>query len=132
MVGLRATGAAVVEWLDGGRARGHRRGGAARAAGVRRAACRRDRARRTVLEGAPDWETLVASADLVVPSPGVASSNFSPPTRTEPDTTMPFNEITAASLTPPPMSTTMLPVVSSPATPRQSPPPAVPVSDRCG
>ena len=71
VVGLRATGAAVVEWLT---AAGHevtvveeQPGQPAyderRADAIARGA--------TVLEGAPDWEALVASADLVVPSPGV-------------------------------------------------------------
>jgi UDP-N-acetylmuramoylalanine--D-glutamate ligase len=71
VVGLRATGAAVVPWLV---ARGddvtvvEERPGqvdydARRAAAI---ACGA-----TVVEGTPDWSVLVAEADLVVPSPGV-------------------------------------------------------------
>ena len=39
----------------------------------------------------------------------IASSILSPPTRTEREYTMPPNEITATSVVPPPISTTMLP-----------------------
>ena len=71
VVGLRATGAAVVDWLaDHGdevtvveERPGQVDYDARRAAAVARGA--------TVLEAAPDWDALVADADLVVPSPGV-------------------------------------------------------------
>ena len=43
----------------------------------------------------------------------MAESNSSPPTLTERDATMPPSEITATSLVPPPISTTMLPVASA-------------------
>src|ERR687884_524472 len=49
----------------------------------------------------------------------IASSNLSPPTRTEPEYTMPPSEITPTSVVPPPMSTTMEPVAS--ATGRSAP-----------
>src|SRR5213078_3680470 len=49
----------------------------------------------------------------------IASSNLSPPTRTEPEYTMPPREITPTSVAPPPMSTTMEPVAS--ATGRSAP-----------
>src|SRR5213078_3680471 len=42
----------------------------------------------------------------------IASSNLSPPTRTEPEYTMPPREMTPTSVVPPPMSTTMEPVAS--------------------
>src|SRR5471032_1209705 len=42
----------------------------------------------------------------------IASSNLSPPTRTEPLYTIPPSEITPTSVVPPPMSTTMEPVAS--------------------
>src|ERR687895_454571 len=42
----------------------------------------------------------------------IASSSSSPPIRIDWETTMPPSEITATSLVPPPMSTTMLPVGS--------------------
>src|ERR1700722_10665603 len=42
----------------------------------------------------------------------MASSNLSPPTRTEPLYTIPPSEITPTSVVPPPMSTTMEPVAS--------------------
>ncbi len=42
----------------------------------------------------------------------IASSILSPPTRTDFEKTMPFSEITATSVVPPPMSTIMLPVGS--------------------
>ena len=42
----------------------------------------------------------------------IASSILSPPTRTDLENTMPESEITATSVVPPPMSTTMLPVGS--------------------
>jgi hypothetical protein len=42
----------------------------------------------------------------------IASSILSPPTRTDLEKTMPFSEITATSVVPPPMSTIMLPVGS--------------------
>ena len=42
----------------------------------------------------------------------IASSNLSPPTRTEPAYTMPPSEITPTSVVPPPMSTTIEPVAS--------------------
>jgi UDP-N-acetylmuramoylalanine--D-glutamate ligase len=71
VVGLRATGAAVADWLvdrgdvvtvveeQPGQPGYEDRKAAARARGV------------TVVEGVPDWDVLVAGADLVVPSPGV-------------------------------------------------------------
>ena len=43
----------------------------------------------------------------------IASSISSPPTRTDWATTMPPREMTATSVVPPPMSTTMLPVGSA-------------------
>ena len=43
----------------------------------------------------------------------IASSNVSPPTRTECEYTMPDNEITPTSVVPPPISTTIEPVGSS-------------------
>src|SRR6185312_634827 len=49
----------------------------------------------------------------------IASSNLSPPTRTEPEYTMPPSEITPTSVVPPPMSTTIEPVAS--ATRRSAP-----------
>src|SRR6266850_1436417 len=49
----------------------------------------------------------------------MASSNLSPPTRTEPEYTMPPSEITPTSVVPPPMSTTIEPVAS--ATGRSAP-----------
>ena len=49
----------------------------------------------------------------------IASSNLSPPTRTEPEYTMPPSEITPTSVVPPPMSTTIEPVAS--ATGRSAP-----------
>jgi UDP-N-acetylmuramoylalanine--D-glutamate ligase len=71
VVGLRATGAAVVDWLadrgdditvveeqPGQPGYDERRAGA-----IARGAA--------VVEGAPAWDALVAAADLVVPSPGV-------------------------------------------------------------
>jgi UDP-N-acetylmuramoylalanine--D-glutamate ligase len=71
VVGLRATGAAVVDWLaDRGddvtvveERPGQPGYDTRRAAAVARGA--------TVVEGAPDWDALVAAVDLVVPSPGV-------------------------------------------------------------
>ena len=71
MLGLRATGAAVVEWLtDRGddvtvveEQPGQPGYDDRRAAAIARGA--------VVHEGAPDWDALVAAADLVVPSPGV-------------------------------------------------------------
>ncbi|MPN05593.1 hypothetical protein SDC9_152844 [bioreactor metagenome] len=47
----------------------------------------------------------------------MAKSNASPPTRTERAVTMPPSEITATSLVPPPISTTMLPVASATGNP---------------
>lgn len=72
MVGLRATGAAVSRFLG---ARGDDVTIVEESPGQpgyaeRRAAA--EAAGQTVLEGAPDWDALVAVADLVVPSPGVA------------------------------------------------------------
>src|SRR5919112_1260001 len=49
----------------------------------------------------------------------IASSNLSPPTRTEPEYTMPPSEITPTSVVPPPMSTTIEPAAS--ATGRSAP-----------
>jgi UDP-N-acetylmuramoylalanine--D-glutamate ligase len=71
VIGLRATGAAVVDWLtDRGdtvtvveEQPGQDDYDDRRAAAVARGA--------TVVEDAPDWDALVARADLVVPSPGV-------------------------------------------------------------
>jgi UDP-N-acetylmuramoylalanine--D-glutamate ligase len=71
VVGLRATGAAVVDWLvDRGdtvtvveEQPGQPGYEARRAAAIARGA--------EVMEGAPDWDALVAASDLVVPSPGV-------------------------------------------------------------
>jgi hypothetical protein len=47
----------------------------------------------------------------------IASSSSSPPIRIDWDTTMPPSEITATSLVPPPMSTTMFPVGSPTGSP---------------
>ena len=47
----------------------------------------------------------------------IASSNPSPPIRTDWQLTIPPNEITATSVVPPPMSTTMLPVGSCTGSP---------------
>ncbi len=75
VVGLRATGAVVVNWL---RARGdtvtvveERPGQAAYA--ERRAVAAGSGA--TVIEGSPDWAALLATTDMMVPSPGVAPSH---------------------------------------------------------
>lgn len=71
VVGLRATGAVVAEWL-------HRRGDEVTVVEERPGqpgyAERRDHLEAAgirVIESAPDWEGLVGAADLVVPSPGV-------------------------------------------------------------
>ncbi|MBK5289796.1 MAG: UDP-N-acetylmuramoyl-L-alanine--D-glutamate ligase, partial [Acidimicrobiia bacterium] len=70
-MGLRATGAVVAEWL-------HRRGDEVTVVeerpgqpgyAERRAALEAEGMR--VIEGRPDWDTLVAGVDLLVPSPGV-------------------------------------------------------------
>jgi UDP-N-acetylmuramoylalanine--D-glutamate ligase len=71
VVGLRATGAAAVDWLvDRGddvtvveEQPGQPGYVERRAAAIARGA--------TVVEGAPDWDALVNLSDLVVPSPGV-------------------------------------------------------------
>ncbi len=71
MVGLRSTGAAVTAWF---RSRGddvtvvEERPGQPGYA-ERKAAC--EGAGALVIEGAPNWSALVATADVLVPSPGV-------------------------------------------------------------
>ena len=47
----------------------------------------------------------------------IASSNLSPPTRTEPEYTAPPSDITPTSVVPPPISTTIEPVASSTGNP---------------
>ena len=72
VVGLRATGAVVVEWL---RSRGDEVTVVEEHPGQPGYDERRVRAEArgvTVIEGAPDWSELIAATDLLVPSPGVA------------------------------------------------------------